>query len=128
MPEKVRWGPAGERGRGLFATVPIRAGEEITRAPVVVIEAGALTGTPLEAYCFDWSDHEEAVAFGPIQMANHSTRPNSELSSEGLDLIMIAIADIAPGEEIVYDYDCELWFEDATGTAEKPATETSGAR
>jgi uncharacterized protein len=119
MQEKTRYGPAGEKGRGLFATGPFRMGEEITRAPVILIEAGSLAGTPVENYCFYWSETEEAVAFGVVQMANHSVTPNSSLttSPESLEIILTAIKNIAVGEEITYDYDCELWFEPSGGKA-----------
>jgi uncharacterized protein len=108
------------KGRGIFARTPIAAGSLITSSPVIVVpaaECAALDRTILHDYYFHWDDDPAgeasgAVALGLISLCNHSRRPRACVrrnhADEALDLI--ALAPIAPGEEVTIDYNCPLWF------------------
>jgi len=110
-----------ERGRGVFACEAIAAGSVVETAPVIVVPAAecpVLDRTILHDYYFHWDgdpdgDGRGALALGLVSLCNHSSRPRARawrnLAQRTLDLI--AIADIAPGQEITIDYRCELWFE-----------------
>jgi len=85
---------------------------------VPAAECAALDRTILHDYYFHWDgdpdgDGRGAVALGLVSLCNHSNRPLARASrnfaAQTLDLI--AIAAIAPGDEITIDYHCELWFE-----------------
>jgi uncharacterized protein len=109
------------RGRGIFACEPIAPGTVIEAAPVIIVSAAdcaALDRTIVHDYYFHWDgdpdgDGRGAVAFGLVSLCNHSSRPCAKVSrnyaQQTLDLV--AIAAIAPGEEIMIDYNCPLWFE-----------------
>jgi hypothetical protein len=109
------------KGRGLFATRRIEAGEIIDSAPVIVLDAGecrAVDRTILGHYYFHWDgdfdgDGRGAVALGAVTLCNHSARPRARVARNypAQSLELYAIGAIAAGEEITIDYGCELWFE-----------------
>lgn len=96
-------------------------GSLIEAAPVVIVpaaECAALDRTILHDYYFHWDGDPEgdgrgALALGLVSLCNHSRRPRARVdrnyAHQTLDLI--ALAPIAPGEEITIDYNCPLWFE-----------------
>jgi uncharacterized protein len=118
---RVTWAPIPGKGRGVIALEACAAGSEVERAPVIVVPADDLhfrPGNPtvLEQYLLYWSDEpgaELCMGEGMLMMYNHSPTPNVEFHTgpEPLTMSVIAVRDIAAGEELVYDYDCELWFE-----------------
>jgi SET domain-containing protein len=109
------------KGRGIYAVVPIVAGALIESAPVLVLSAedrARVAATRLRHYYFHWSGDEDgewsaALALGHISLCNHAREPNAAFvvhrDQERIDLL--ARSDIAPGEEITIDYDCDLWFD-----------------
>ena len=97
---EVRCHPA--KGRCLFARAPIGVGELIEAAPAIVLSAAdcaALDGT--------------ALALGYVGLCNHSARPRAKVRRNYADstLDLVALADIAIGEEVTIDYNCPLWFD-----------------
>ena len=48
-----------------------------------------------------------------LMFYNHSDTPNVELEEgpEPFTMSVFALRDIAPGEELMYDYGVPLWFE-----------------
>lgn len=96
---KYRVETSPQHGRGVFATGPIRAGEAILQ----------FHGMLLEPQDVDFNDYHLQVGehryLGPSGQAddyvNHSCAPNCALL-EGLRLT--AVRDIAPGEELTWDY------------------------
>ena len=97
---------AGPKGRGLFATGDIMAGE------IAVIDrhvelVPALAGA--ERWLFDWDRDSSALAFGMSPLVNHSTVPNAFLL-QGLDtrgrpfIALVARCPIATGGEITIRY------------------------
>jgi len=117
----VTWSAIPGKGRGVVALESCPAGTEVERAPVIVVPAldmlfRADNPTVLEQYLLHWSDEpgeELCMGEGMLMMYNHSATPNIEFHSgpEPYTMSVIAIRDIVAGEELVYDYDCELWFE-----------------
>lgn len=96
---KYRVKPSGQHGQGVFATAAIRAGEPIL----------PFTGPLLDRDQVDFNDYHLQVGereyIGPSGSAddfvNHSCEPNCRLA-EGL--MLVAVRDIAPGEELTWDY------------------------
>jgi SET domain-containing protein len=113
----ILWKPAGRKGRGVFARCDIRKGEVIEVAPVVPLAAENVPDSdPPDGYVLDWDPdtpgEEYAMALGYIMLYNHGTTPNLELESDLQEqtISAIAIRDIKAGEELTWDYGCDLWF------------------
>ena len=109
------------KGRGVFARRLIHDGEVIERVPVLVLPVGEIRSdsgpTRMAGYCFDWGDGTVAVALGYGSLYNHSYLPNARYDDQsGQTKVFRAIRDIAPGEEIVVNYNGEpgdetpVWF------------------
>jgi uncharacterized protein len=109
------------KGRGVFARRLIYDGEVIERVPVLVLPIGesrtASGTTPMSDYCFDWGRGTVAVALGYGSLYNHSYQPNARYDDGSRQTkIFKAIRDIAPGEEIVVNYNGDpgdqspVWF------------------
>ena len=109
------------KGLGVFARRLIHDGDVIERVPVLVMPAGdtknAAGQTRMSVYCFEWGPGTVAVALGYGSLYNHSYQPNARYDDEGAQSkIFSAIRDIAPGEEIVVNYNGEpedrtpVWF------------------
>ncbi|BEJ02176.1 hypothetical protein CcaverHIS631_0608580 [Cutaneotrichosporon cavernicola] len=69
------------RGRGVFASGPIRAGVVLEEAPVLVLskaqwEDGRMDDTVLGEYGFCWSNGGMALGLGIASLFNHSSSPN----------------------------------------------------
>ncbi|MGA8552625.1 MAG: SET domain-containing protein [Stellaceae bacterium] len=116
---EIRTGP--ESGRGVFARRSIASGTEIEAAPVIVLPAAEcrlLDRTIIHNYYFHWDGDPDgegrgALGLGLVSLCNHSRCPRARVDRNfaRLTLDLIAIAEIAAGEEITIDYGCELWFE-----------------
>ena len=109
------------KGRGVFARRLIHDGEVIERVPVLVLPVGetrTATGpTRMSGYCFEWGRGTVAVALGYGSLYNHSYEPNARYDDQsGQIKVFQAIRDIAPGEEIMVNYNGEpedetpVWF------------------
>ena len=89
-------------GRGVFANRPIRCGEEIlefTGRRIGFEEAlarGERQCDPLQIGPREYIDIGE-----PAVLINHSCEPNAGIHN---DRFLVAIADIAQGDQISYDY------------------------
>jgi SET domain-containing protein len=53
------------------------------------------------------------MALGYIMLYNHSAEPNIELESDlnAKTITAMAIKNIKAGEELTWDYGCEIWFD-----------------
>lgn len=99
-------------GRGVFAEIPIPKGSLIESCPVVALyhpkERSRLRKTGLVNYYFLWGEHrnQPAICLGWGSIYNHSYTPNARyekvMNEERMDFY--AVTDIAPGEEIVVNY------------------------
>src|SRR5262245_51219079 len=108
------------KGRGVVAVKACKAGTELERSPVIVVPIDDLLDredppTVPDQYLLDWSEEpgrELAMGCGFLMLYNHSADPNVEFwtGPDPETMSVIAIRDIAAGEELVYDYGVPLWF------------------
>jgi uncharacterized protein len=126
------------KGRGVFARRIIYDGEVIERVPVLVLPDGesrsASGPTSMSDYCFDWGRGTVAVALGYGSLYNHSYQPNARYDDGSRQTkIFMAIRDIAPGEEIVVNYNGDpgdrspVWFKVQEIEASPNGPECTGA-
>ena len=119
----IRVGQTQSKGRGVFASSAIHAGETIEEAPVVIVPAHQITqldATVLGDYYFLWGENESeaALMLGTCSLCNHSFKPSArfELHPERQTIEFIALNDIASGEEVTINYNGEpdsrepVWF------------------
>lgn len=112
------------KGRGVFAAKAFRKGEVIETAPVIVLSndsMGLLDYTELYNYYFLWGNDQSqcAIALGFGSIYNHSYQPNARYNTYYREQIIefVCIENIAPGEEIVVNYNGEpddqslVWFD-----------------
>jgi len=112
------------RGKGVFAGLPISEGDSIEVCHIVKIakaEIPIIHKTRLHDYYFLWGEdlEEAALALGFGSLYNHQLFPNAnfflDLENETIDIV--AIRDIEPGEEITINYhgepgdEGEVWFD-----------------
>ena len=124
VPLCVAW--LGARGRGVVAERAIATGELVERVPVLVIPQSdrvAVDPTNVGNYIFMW-EHDTvgqdlysqkgraAVVLGYTSLVNHSAEPNCDIIRyiDALALDLVAIREIAAGEELTIDYGLTLWF------------------
>jgi SET domain-containing protein len=110
------------KGRGIFTDNRILKGELIEACPVLLFDdredARHIDATPLANYYYLWKEGINALALGYGSLYNHSYHPNAYYlrNYENQTLEIIALRDIAPGEEILINYNgdpsCKdpLWF------------------
>ena len=107
-PRKVAVKPAGSKGRGVFAALPIRKGETIEIAPALLIpreESDEFLATFLAHYIFKTDRGQRYVlALGFASLFNHDRKPNAEFFVERSHIRIAAIKAIPTGREITVDY------------------------
>lgn len=99
MPKNTYVAPSAIHGQGLFARIPIRDGEVI----------GYLQGRPSTKngdYVLWISATRGIEVLCDLRYINHSDSPNACYYD---DLSVVALRDIAAGEEITHDYGCNDW-------------------
>jgi len=109
-----------EKGRGVFALRDFKKGEVLETAPVIIVPATSVPddGEAPDGYLLDWDPEtegeEHCMPLGYIMMYNHSSTPNIALENDMEELYMTVTAtrDIKKGEELCWDYACELWFDE----------------
>jgi len=120
------WAQTNEKGRGVFASHDISAGEIVELSPVLIIEpqhTSRIDGMVLEDYVFIWKPEggevSLAVALGFGSLFNHSFQPNIvyHRQFERRLIEFKALRDIAAGEEVVVNYNRDpndltpIWFD-----------------
>lgn len=109
------------KGRGVFATEEIKAGEIIEVAPIIVLQFEDFVDTRwnlLFEYYF-WMDDEVVLALGYGSMYNHAIEGNAEykIDVENKSITFKATKSIKKAEEIFFNYKgsttakAPLWFE-----------------
>ena len=114
------------RGRAVVAAQNIRREQLVERAPVLVVEEeerAVIDASSIGAHIFMWEHGSvgddiysgkgrAAVVLGLASLVNHSATPNCRFVRyiEARALDVIALRDIAAGEEITFDYGMKLWF------------------
>ncbi|MBU0800832.1 MAG: SET domain-containing protein-lysine N-methyltransferase [Alphaproteobacteria bacterium] len=116
----ICWDRVGvHKGRGVFARRPFKKGEVLEIAPVVPLSKKAIrhNGEPPDGYLLMWDEdtvgQEYCMPLGYIMLYNHSQTPNIKLESNFKKLTMTVktLRPIKRGEELMWDYQCEIWFE-----------------
>lgn len=119
---KIAWRKIGEdKGRGVFALVNIKKGEIIEISPVITVAKKNVksNGEAPDGYLLQWDEdtkgEEYCMPLGYTMMYNHSSKPTMVLESdmEKYTITSRAARDIKIGEELTWDYSCELWFDEA---------------
>ena len=111
MPENTRLELHPIKGRCVIANRAFKAGDIILVNDVLICpflpEAHALN-----AWVMWWTDTEDCIALGHINLLNHSETKNCTIENlyPEKQKKLIAITDIAEGEELTIHYDCKLWF------------------
>lgn len=118
---KIGWrNGKGEKGRGVFALEDIAKDTMIEAAPVILVSAENIPddgGAP-DGYLLDWNPDEEGaehcMPLGYIMLYNHSRKPTLYLENDSDDMTItsFALRDIKKGEELTWDYSCEIWFDE----------------
>lgn len=118
---KIAWRHiSDEKGNGVFALRDIKQGEVIEVAPVIPMSHADIpeSGNAPDGYVLDWDDEDpdeaHALVLGYVMLYNHSKNPNMEMESDlgNYTITVKASRDIKAGEELTWNYDCELWFEE----------------
>ena len=112
-----------EKGRGVYTSKHINAGDTIEICPVIVIpknELPVIHKTVLHDYYFLWGENLEdcAIALGFGSLYNHAIHSNANfiLDLENNTIDIEAVVDIPAGSEITINYHGEpgdtgeLWF------------------
>ena len=92
---------------GCYTTRPIRKGTKVIQYDGPRFskkEADERYRDRFITYLFSASDGDVIDGFGTAMFINHSCDPNCETEHIGDDIWIIAIRDIAPGEELTYEY------------------------
>ena len=108
IPGRTYVAPSTLHGRGVFAAVPIAAGEVIEVCPVLRFPAAQrehIDATLIDEYYFDW-DGDGAIALGLGSLYNHADEPIAEYIKDTANdvLVVRALSPIAADEEITFAY------------------------
>jgi len=105
---------SGVHGKGVFALRPIAAGERIIEYVGEVLTWAAAQkrhphdpSDPNHTFFFHIDDKhviDAAVGGNAARWINHACEPNCEADEDGGRIFIDALRDIAPGEELFYDY------------------------
>lgn len=118
---KIGWRKiSDEKGRGVFALRDFKEGEVLETAPVVVVAKANVveSGEAPDGYLLDWDPDtegmEHCMPLGYVMMYNHSETPNIAIENDMEEFYMTVMAarDIKKGEELCWNYSCEIWFDE----------------
>ena len=108
---RIRVSTSGIHGTGVYAVDPIGKGERIIEyvGEKVTSEEGTRRSKlhPQLTYIFILSDQYDidgSVGGNESQYINHSCDPNADTDATEEHIWIVALTDIAEGEEITYDY------------------------
>ena len=109
-------------GRGVFARAPLASGEELIdyRGEVITWQEASRRYEESDqdnghTFFFDIDDGlviDGGVGGNDSRWINHSCEPNCEFEQQGRRVLVRALRDIAPGEELLLDYRLEVDDED----------------
>ena len=114
--EKLYIKNVAEKGRGVFAAKPIRKGDIVEAAPVIVIpdeDVDLIDQTAMADYYFKWGESHFALVLGYGSLYNFSELPNLSFEVDLINEVMVyrAIKSIKKDQELTVHYQCDLWFE-----------------
>lgn len=124
--ESIYYKETRDRGRGVFTSRMLKKGDVIEICPVIVLpphEIELIDKTVMYNYYFLWEHGQAAIALGYGSLYNHSYSPNAEyIMDYGAEALIIkAIANISPHEEITFNYNGDpddrgkVWFDTKEG-------------
>jgi len=98
--------PAGRKGRGLFATSPIEAGEVVTGFGGQVLTSVDFANLSVDQQIHSLQIAEDLFMVCPATSEsadyfNHSCAPNLGIMGS---IMLVAMSSIAEGEELTFDY------------------------
>lgn len=117
---KIIFAPiSGKKGRGVICTYPIKKGELVEFAPVIPLpKSDIIPNSVPDDYVLCWkADTPEemyCLVGGMVMMYNHSAKHANVMLDEDIEHMAVkvtALRDINPGEEIMWNYGCDLWFD-----------------
>jgi SET domain-containing protein len=109
--------PIDGKGRGVVTTRAIKRGRLVEASPVIKMKKRDRLdrSTVLSHYPFEWNQppYVQAFPLGFAGLLNHSDTPNCKIESDikGEVLCTYALRDIAAGEELVWNYGIDPWFD-----------------
>jgi uncharacterized protein len=119
--QKIAWKRLPGKGRSVIAVADIAKGEIVEVSPVLPLALKDSECPGLNDYSLAWGEDVEgglgpqkdcAIGLGYLSLYNHAPAPNVTFEHRyDLDEIaVIALRDIAAGEELTIDYGVPLWF------------------
>ena len=102
-----------KKGFCVFSSVSLKIGEHITTCAISPIGfKDVRENSKFNDYPMYWTKKEDCVAFGVINLLNHSDRSNICLKRDYKRKLInaYAIENISPNVELTINYDCNLWF------------------
>ena len=114
------------KGRGVVAAKAIAAGEILERSPVLPLALKDSECPGLNDYSLAWGEDVDgglgeqkacAIGLGYLSLYNHSEAPNVTFDHhyDDNEISVLALRDIALGEELTIDYGVPLWWEKTGG-------------
>jgi SET domain-containing protein len=99
---------------GCYTTRPIRKGRRICEYDgprMSKKEADKRYEDRIVTYLFGYGEGDMVIdGFGAAMFMNHCCEPNCETEEDGERIFVVALRDIAAGEELIYEYN--LWDSD----------------
>ena len=118
---KIGWRDSGSvKGRGVYALEDIPKGTKIETAPVIIVAEADVpdSGGAPDGYLLDWEPEEKGqehcMPLGYVMLYNHSRDSNIYLENDYSEMTVttFALHDIKAGEELLWNYSCEIWFDE----------------
>jgi SET domain-containing protein len=121
--EKIKYVRIPGRGRGVIARRALRAGEALETSPVLPLALKDSECPGLDSYSLAWGEDVEgglgeqkacAIGLGYLSLYNHSQTPNVTFDHhyDADEITVLALRDIAEGEELTINYGVPLWFDE----------------
>lgn len=101
-----------QKGRCVIAAKTFNTGDVVPKNIVIPFEWKDLPESNLDNYRMAWTDSEDCIALGAINLLNHDDNPNVEIVDDlqARTKTAVAIKDISLDDEITCSYKCEVWF------------------
>jgi uncharacterized protein len=101
-------------GLGLFATKPIKRGAHVAtyRGPVITTEEAERRERQGAKYMFELNSKwtiDGSPRWNMARYINHSCWPNAQPITRKGRIVIVALREISPGEEITYNYGKEYY-------------------
>ena len=98
------------KGRGVFASRPIKSGETIEHCPLILFNRKFIDiKCEIRDYDITYDDYKHAVILGYGSIYNHSDDNNAEWHFENEELVITAKKDINFMQEIFVSYGTNYW-------------------